>query len=179
MKPAMIAVLALFLSVVAGADDSHSGHPAPAADPRFEFLKGLEGTWIGDSLSEDLPQGVFEFRVTAGGHAVEEHEMIGTPMEMVTIYHMEGPDLVATHYCMLGNQPHLTAVKKIVADTLTFACTGKPGNTRSHSEEHVHGWSMRLDGEGRLHYSAELVREGEVTEAPAVVLTREEKTARR
>jgi hypothetical protein len=98
---------------------------------------------------------------------------------MVTLYYMEGSDLVATHYCMLGNQPRLQAAKRVVDDTLVFACDGKPGNAASHDEQHVHGWTMRLQDDGSLHYSAELIEDGELAEAPSFVLTRQQKTASR
>ncbi len=180
MKRILIMVLALALSViVVGADDEGEHGPPPPTDPRFDFLRQLEGKWIGEAGSEGGHAGAFEFRVTAGGHAVEEREFAGTPMEMLTVYHMEGKDLVGTHYCMLGNQPRVVAARKVVDGTLTFACAGTPGNAASHDEEHVHGWSMRLDADGRLHYSAELVRDGQVTEAPTVVLTRSVDTAAR
>ena len=58
-------------------------------------------------------------------------------------------------------------------------CDGKPGNTRSHNDEHVHGWTMRLADDGRLHYDAELIADGKVTEAPTSVLTRQATTAGR
>ena len=152
--------------------------PQPAADPRLDFLKQLDGRWLGTVEQQGMGE-QFEFRVTAGGHAVEEREMIGTPMEMLTVYHMEGTDLVGIHFCVLGNQPRVVAAKKVVDNTLSFACNGTPGNARSHAEEHVHSWSMRLDGEGRLHYAAELVKDGKVTEAPTVVLTRQTDSASR
>jgi hypothetical protein len=98
---------------------------------------------------------------------------------MLTIYHMEGKDLVATHYCVLGNRPRVRAAKNVIDGTLGFSCDGKPGNTRSHDEEHVHGWSMKLGADGTLHYSAELVKEGSVTEAPKLALIRQQETARR
>ena len=123
MKKNLFVVLALTLAGVAilAAD-----LPEPVADPRFEFLKQLDGSWIG-SLGEH-GEGAFEFRVTAGGTAIEEREMIGTPMEMLTVYHMDGGDLVGTHYCMLGNQPQMRAAAKVVDNSLSFACTGTPGN---------------------------------------------------
>jgi hypothetical protein len=175
-------VLAGVLAILLGwstlrAEEQQHG-PPPSDDPRFEFLKQLQGTWVTEG-NDEMPGGVFEFRVTAGGHAVEERELIGTPMEMLTVYHMQGKELVATHYCMLGNQPHMKAAKKVLDNTLDFACNGKPGNSRSHDEEHVHGWSMRLDPDGTLRYSGELLREGTVTEAPAFVLTRQSETASR
>ncbi len=168
MRILSITVLALFMSTgVAG-----------AADPRFEFLERLEGTWT-TPPEEGNPPRTFEFRVTAGGSAVEEREMVGTPMEMVTLYYLDGEDLAATHYCMIGNRPQLTASKTLENGTLRFSCAGKPGGAASHDEEHVHGWTMKLDREGRLHYAAELVKDGAVSETPAFVLSRQTETASR
>lgn len=178
MRTIFVALLALLVgAAVVVADDSHEHAPAAAVDDaRFEFMKQLEGRWVGDGLSEGMPEGAFEFRLTAGGTAIEEREMIGTPMEMLTVYHMEGKDLVGNHYCMLGNQPRVVAAKTVRDDTLSFTCDGKPGNARSHDEEHVHSWKMRLDGD-KLFYSAELIKDGKLTEAPSVVLTRQSRTA--
>jgi len=72
----------------------------------FERLKALVGTWQGKS---DMGQGPTEFKVeyrlVAGGSALEERTFAGTPMEMVTLYHDRRGKLVLTHYCMLHNQP--------------------------------------------------------------------------
>ncbi len=174
----MIALLLVTAGTTGWAEERMPAAPA-IDDPRFEFLKQLEGTWIGETEIAPGQQGVFEFRVTAGGTAVEEREMIGTPMEMLTVYHMQGDSLVATHYCMLGNQPHMVAAPRVVDRSLSFGCDGKPGNTRSHNDEHVHGWTMRLADDGRLHYDAELIADGKVTEAPTSVLTRQATTAGR
>lgn len=182
MRFAAIAVLASVALLAGGpllADEGPQHAPPVIDDARFEFLKKLEGTWVGSPPQEGSPSGVIEFRLTAGGTAIEEREFVGTPMEMVTLYHMDGGNLVATHYCMLGNQPHLTAAKEVVDDRLSFSCNGKPGNTSSHDEAHVHGWSIRLDGDDRLLYSGELVEDGKVTETPSFVLTRERETASR
>ena len=162
----------------AGAADEHE-HPAVPADSRLEFLKRLAGAWASQPGAEGEPGSTIEFRVTAGGHAVEEREMIGTPMEMVTLYYMEGGNLVATHYCVAGNRPRLVAAPRVSDDTLSFACAGVPGGAASHDEEHVHGWKMRLDGEGRLHYTTEIVERGQVTHAPGFVLTRKTETTSR
>ncbi len=167
----MLALVLVLGTGLAGAEDEGGNAVPPAKDPRFDFLKQLEGTWTGTGPGE-AGESLFEFRVTAGGHAVEEREMIGTPMEMLTIYHMQGRDLVATHYCVLGNQPHLTAAKQVVDSTLAFVCDGSPGNTRSHDDEHVHRWAMLLDPDGKLHYSAELFKNGEPSQTPITVLTR-------
>ena len=174
----LFAVAILCLVALPAAAAEQAAHPAAPQDPRLEFLKTLQGSWVGE-FGDEMGEQRFEFRVTAGGHAVEEREMIGTPMEMLTVYYLEGKDLVGTHFCMLGNRPRVKASTRVKDNTLTFACNGTPGGSKSHDEEHVHGWSMRLDGDGRLHYAAELVRDGKVTEAPTVVLTRSVETAAR
>ncbi len=179
MKHCSILILAVLLCAAGLQAADPEQHPAAPSDPRFEFLKSLEGSWSGAPMEEGRPPNVFEFRVTAGGHAIEEREFVGTPMEMLTLYHMQGEDLVATHYCMLGNRPRLKAEPRVVDSALSFDCDGTPGNAASHDEEHVHGWAIKLADDGRLHYSAELVKEGEVTEAPNLVLTRTRDTASR
>lgn len=152
-------------------EHEHHGKATPT-DPRFEFLKSLAGTWTGSEAT-------MEFQVTAGGHAVVEREFVGTPMEMVTVYHMAAGQLVATHYCMLGNQPRFTASSDSGDNAVAFDCAGTPGNEASHDAEHVHGWAMKLGADGTLHYSAELVKAGQVSEAPSLVLTRQTTTASR
>jgi len=174
-----IAMVGLLVGAAAAAEKEEHHHGAPPArDARFEFLKQLAGTWVGEAEG-DMPRATLEFRVTAGGHAVEEREFLDTPMEMVTLYHMEGKDLVATHYCMIGNRPRLHAAEKVVENTLTFSCAGTPGGAVSHADEHVHGWAMRLDAAGQLVYTAEMVKGGEVTKTPALTLTREHDPASR
>ena len=181
LQLASIVLLAPLAGVLAA---DHEEHAAAAADrsrdPRFEFLAALAGNWIAEAGSAEMPASArFEFRLTAGGTVVEEREMIGTPMEMVTLYHMDGADLVATHYCALGNQPRMRAAKHVVEGTLSFACNGKPGNAASHDDAHIHAWSMRLSPDGRLHYSAEMTQPGRESEEHEVVLIRNLETARR
>ncbi len=122
------------------------------ADDRLEFMKALAGEWVAEG--EEL-NGKYEFRVTAGGHAVEEREMIDTPMEMLTVYHLDGGDLVGTHYCMMGNRPRVIgSALSENSKRIEFTCDGKPGNTRSHDDPHIHHWSMTLQEDGSLQYDA-------------------------
>ena len=74
----------------------------------FERLKGLQGRWEGTGGEAGKPGDplVVEYAVTAGGHAVMEKVFAGQPHEMVTVFTLDGDDLIATHYCSGGNQPH-------------------------------------------------------------------------
>ena len=104
-----VILVALATVSLAGAGNEHD-HATPAVDDaRFDFLQRLAGDWVVDAGQGETSGALFECRVTAGGTAIQEREFIGTPMEMMPVYHMEGRDLVATHYCMLGNQPHVTS----------------------------------------------------------------------
>ena len=173
------ALLGLLSAVLLVAAEQARPAPAPADDPRFEFLKSLAGTWVVEPGPGEPGGGIVEFRVTAGGHAVEEREMVGTPMEMLTVYNMDGQDLRATHFCLLGNQPRVTAAPRLVNGSLSFLCDGHPGNTRSHAEEHVHGWAIQRNDDDTVVLTGEVMKDGTSTEAPRFVVTRQPETATR
>ena len=99
--------------------------------------KKLAGTWLAaDQDGKPTDQVVSIIKVTAGGSAVHETLFPGQPHEMVSIYTVDGPDLVMTHYCVLGNQPRMKAdpkarvalVDKIAAPVLNkmFECSMIP-----------------------------------------------------
>ncbi len=74
----------------------------------LEQVKALAGTW--DMLDEKgNPNGTTTFAVSSAGSAVREVMMVGTEHEMTNMYHMDGPTMVVTHYCAVGNQPVMRA----------------------------------------------------------------------
>jgi hypothetical protein len=114
----------------------------------FEQLKKLAGEWVskGADGNETL---ALKFRVTAGGSAVEEVFFPGLPHEMVSIYHMDGKDLVMTHYCAVGNQPRFKATASSTPKKIVFECTGV-GNAKSHDDMHIHGGVIEPQGSDKL-----------------------------
>jgi hypothetical protein len=60
------------------------------------------------------------YKVTAGGSAVVETFDPGSLHEMVTVIHPDGDALLLTHYCMLGNQPHMKAMPKAGDNKVAF-----------------------------------------------------------
>ena len=50
---------------------------------------------------------VASYKVTAAGSAIVQTSGAGTPNEMATIFHMDGDQLLQTHYCALMNAPVL------------------------------------------------------------------------
>jgi len=74
----------------------------------FDQLKGLEGTWEGkNSQGQALS---VSFRMTAGGSALMSEIHGQGPENMITMFHMDGERLLATHYCGAGNQPRMKVV---------------------------------------------------------------------
>ena len=75
----------------------------------LERFKQLAGEWIGKGPHGDMR---IVYKVTSGGSTVMETIDPGTDHEMVSMIHADGPALLLTHYCMLGNQPHMKAIPK-------------------------------------------------------------------
>ena len=97
--------VALTLAATAVAEDKHG---TPAKNAGLDRLKKLAGTWVeADDKGQPTDTIVSVFKVTSNGSAVQETIFPGSDHEMVTVYYIDGPDLVLTHYCALGNQPHL------------------------------------------------------------------------
>jgi hypothetical protein len=125
------------------AEHDHGAAHAPV-NPQFEALKKLEGTWTGKSShGEGDNDSAVVYKVTAAGSAVMETLFPGTEHEMVTMYSMDGNDLVLTHYCALGNQPHMKLVKSDDPKTLAFECNGHGGNMKE-SDMHMHSAKMTI-----------------------------------
>ena len=136
---ALLAALALPAAAPAGG----------ALDPKaaFERLKGLSGEWQGAVMSPDGPATPDTFRVTAAGSAVMETMFAGTDHEMVNVFHMEGPDLVVTHYCAAGNQPRMRyAAEKSGADQMVFDFAGGT-NFDPAKDKHIHSTTLTFKGD--------------------------------
>ena len=127
------------------------------AEAVFEQLKTLAGTWRGvpegqgkeaEAEAKKVPEVVHEFRVSAAGTVVMETMGPGTDHEMINMYHVDGNDLVLTHYCAGGNQPTMRLNRKrSTSARLVFDFTGGT-NLDPAVDEHIHSAEIKLvDGE--------------------------------
>jgi hypothetical protein len=91
---------------------------------------------------------VARYAVTANGSAVVETIFPGSPHEMVTVYHADGPDLVLTHYCMEGNQPRMRA-RAPKGSRLEFAYDGGT-NIDPARDRHMHSASFEFLGKDEI-----------------------------
>ena len=127
----------------------------PAPHPGLEKLKKLAGTWVeADKDGKPTDKVVSVIKVTAGGSAVQETIFPGQPMEMVSIYHLDGADLVMTHYCMLGNQPRMKADPKSPANQIRFQFAGGT-NFDPAKDTHMHAATLTFVDDDHIEIAGE------------------------
>jgi hypothetical protein len=137
-----VSLLALPLTVY-GEDRTGKQPPVPT-HPAFETMKKLAGTWLAaDRDGKPTDQVVSIIKVTAGGSAVHETLFPGQPQEMVSVYTVDGPDLVMTHYCVLGNQPRLKADPKSPTGQIDFQFAGG-SNLDPTKDKHMHSATLTI-----------------------------------
>ena len=105
------------------ADATAAAHDATSA---FEALKSMEGTWKGtvSADGEEPRETTVTYRVSAAGHSVIQTFAPGSPFEMFSVYHMDGDELLMTHYCAIGNAPKMKFEPSGKAGELPFAFAG-------------------------------------------------------
>jgi len=122
-----------------GAEEANSGAIAEAPHV-FERMEALAGEWVAAEDTPSFKKGelVSRYALTAGGTALVDTLFPGKPNEMTTVYHRDGLDLVATHYCAGGNQPHLRAKAPAVhASVIELAFDGGT-NLDARHDSHMH-----------------------------------------
>lgn len=155
------------------AGDEHSmAMPARQDSKEFQQIKQLAGKWTGtskDNKGPDSPVTV-EYRVTAAGSAVEERLMMGTPHEMVDMYDDEGGKLAMTHYCALGNHPHMT-VKETGANKISLEM-GPTMGIDAGKDAHMHSLVLEFPDSNHLTQRWTSYMNGKAGENVVITLTR-------
>lgn len=164
-------LLPMAQTAFAGENNEKHEHPPVVMPKQFETLKQLLGTWEGKS---DMGQGEQTMRVvyelTSGGTAIIETLMPGTPHEMVSVYHKDGDSVAMTHYCALGNQPHMK-LKQADDQHLTFEMD-QPRGIASTDEAHMHGLTLTLKDKSTLQQDWVHYEKGKATQTVTFVLNR-------
>jgi hypothetical protein len=130
-----ILMAAVLVAALFGAQRSSAAGGGAAA---FEQLKSLVGHWKTDKTN--MQDATLDLELTSGGTAVlERFHMIndGKPVEMTTLYYLDGDQLKLTHYCMAGNQPTMRATYAPETKTLTFDFESAT-NLKSPNDGHMH-----------------------------------------
>lgn len=105
MNRLMIAALAL---CAASCSSYHNQYVRAegASNEHFALFKELEGDWYAVDENGD-PTGdlLLSYELTAYDSVVMERVFPGATSEMMTMYYLDGGNLMLTHYCAMGNQP--------------------------------------------------------------------------
>jgi len=104
----------------------------------FEKLKVLVGHW--ETGKSSMNKASLDLELTSGGTAVlEKFHMVenGKPVEMTTLYYLDGDQVKLTHYCMAGNQPTMKGSYAPEAKTITFDLVSI-SNLKSADDGHMH-----------------------------------------
>ena len=148
-------VLLLALQLAANGDDTTNKLPPAPTNSGLETMKKLAGTWLAaDKDGKPTDQVVSIIKVTAGGSAVHETLFPGQPHEMVSIYTVDGPDLVMTHYCVLGNQPRMKADPKSPANQIRFQFAGG-SNLDPKKDKHMHAATLTIVDDNHFEIAGE------------------------
>jgi hypothetical protein len=176
MKKVMFVVLILLLGSAFNAFNAYSEEHQMGAvvshTKDFEKMKELVGVWEGKM---DMGRGLDSLRVTyeltSAGNAIVERFAAGKPHEMVTVYYDFGGKLTMTHYCSLGNQPHME-VSGPVGNALVFILSEKNPGLASLNEMHMHGLKIALEGKDSITNTWTLYDQGAKKSEMSIKLTR-------
>ena len=151
MMKLLLIVLPLYtITLLASPSSAGKMHMPPyEGSSALKAMKTLAGTWTGTHIMEgkEIPASV-DYKVSSNGSAVVETMFPGTSQEMVTVYHDKGGKLAMTHYCSVGNQPHLDLVT-MEGNILAFSLSSS-GNAHLGDEGHMHDLTVTISDSDHL-----------------------------
>lgn len=171
----MKAMTVAIVCVLAACAGTGSKATNPDAEAQFERMKTLEGVWVRTSgPTEPDASSEVRYHTTAGGTVLVETISPGTPQEMVSMMHLDGGALVLTHYCVLGNQPTMTAESSADLSKIRFQCIGG-GNLDCARDRHMHSAEFDFTDRDHLHSVWKMNDGAKVVETAAFDLVRKAK----
>ncbi len=195
MKRAMIfaASLALVLGVAGSAAAQSKGQPKVAtgapeaviydAASAMAFLTTTSGAWEpqvggqhqhgGAAAPTGSPANIVSVKTKALGSAVVHTYGAGTPAEMETVFHMDGDQLLLTHYCALQNAPILRFVKSEKPGELKFVFQGGT-NFDPKVDAHLHESTFQIMDNNTIEQRSTVFANGKPTPELKSVLHRME-----
>jgi len=195
MKQAMIfaASLALVVGVAGSAAAQSKGRPKAAAGApeaviydaasAMAFLTTTSGAWEpqvggqhehgGATAPTGSPANIVSVKTKALGSAVVHTYAAGTPGEMETVFHMDGDQLLLTHYCALQNAPVLRFVKSDKPGELKFVFQGGT-NFDPKVDAHLHESTFQIKDKDTIEQRSTVFANGKPSPELKSVLHRKE-----
>jgi hypothetical protein len=103
-QEAILIALTIAIAVSVAAEDP--GTPGARSAATFTQLKSLAGEW--EAVQDGVP--VKEtYTLTANGSTLMAETRPASEPAMITMFTVDGEHLIATHYCIAGNQPQMVA----------------------------------------------------------------------
>jgi hypothetical protein len=138
----------------------------------YQQMTKLAGEWTGTMQTPGGNQVSVVYRVTSAGKTVMETIGPGSDHEMVSMYHMDGPALLMTHYCSAGNQPHMRLNEsKSTPAEFVFDFVGGT-NLDPARDEHIHGLVLRIKSDSQLEAEWTGYKDGKKADVMLFLLTR-------
>ena len=128
-------IAAALALVLAAPSEQPSEAQAAAA---FTQLKTLVGDWRNAERRDSALR--IRFSLTAGGTVLVEEWRRGTEPHSLTLYHRDGAQLLATHYCPQGNQPRLT----LASSGARLSFRYRDATDLTPNESHLHDLAFDL-----------------------------------
>lgn len=128
-----------------------SGQSQPQANAKsavvFKQLATLVGEWQGEQ--DGVPIKV-RYTLLGNGTALMEEVNPGDPSAMTTLFTVDGDHLIATHYCMAGNQPQMVSgIPDDLQKGVTFSLARVTG-MKTPEDWHNTGLTVTLDDKDHM-----------------------------
>jgi len=184
LVPVLAVAVALIPAVSAGqSGDRTASVAAPDkivydAATAMEFLKTLAGEWQvgaahehGGAATASSYGDALSFKVMAAGSAVVQTTRRGRPDEMESVFHMNGGQLLLTHYCALQNAPVLRFEASNTPGEIKFVFHGGT-NFDPKVDAHFHEGTFRVIDKNTVEQTFTVYANGEANPEGRSILKR-------
>jgi len=146
-----------------------TGSDGSQTQGQFARFRDLHGDWRATE-SNPTQAVTHTYRTIANGSVVVETAFAGTPHEMITVIHPDGPDLVLTHYCAAGNQPQMVAMPT-AGNEIPFSFV-RAGNLTDPGADHMRDVTFTFVDDDRISTRWSFWSGGEKTNEMVIELVR-------
>ena len=151
-KSMRISTAVIALALIAFGSIAIAGQPSTRTV--FDRLKTLEGDWRSTSGKTTV-----NYRLIANGSSIVETWTMSPTRQSMTVYTMDGNQVIATHYCPQGNAPRLR-LSRTGADGTHYFEFLDGANLQKSGASHEHAFWVRLDSADTLVRSETYIENG-------------------